>query len=144
MKIYLRTKRSKIKEQGQRAKKVQSPYGSNCFTEAGSESASFIMINEADLKDLKDPSILARFTNFIPDFLLLRITHEIRTDKEEREKRKLDELHSHSSEPTMDAKRRCMDGSKAAERVIGSQRDIEFPISFLQLMLMSLFFTFLP
>ena len=44
------------------------------FPEAGSESASFI--DEADLKDLKDPSILACFTNFIPDFLLLRITHQ--------------------------------------------------------------------
>ena len=29
----------------------------------GSETASFIMIDEADLKDLKDPSILACFSN---------------------------------------------------------------------------------
>jgi hypothetical protein len=94
--------------------------------EIGSENASFITIDEADLKDLKDPSILARFSNFIPDFLLIHITREIRADKEEREKRKLDEVNSHALELSLDAKRRRMDGSKAAERIIGSQRDIEF------------------
>ena len=94
--------------------------------EAASENASFITIDEADIKDLKDPSIHARFLNFIPDYLLLRITREIRADKEEREKRKLHELDSHMSDLSQDAKWRRMDGSKAAERVIGSQRDIEF------------------
>ena len=94
--------------------------------DAGSEIASFITIDEADVKDLKDPSILARFMAFVPDFLLLRITREMRADKEEREKRKLDDLNLHMSEDTLDAKRRRMDGSKAAERIVGSQRDIEF------------------
>jgi hypothetical protein len=47
------------------------------YPETGSENASFITIDEVDLKDLKDPSILAHFSNFLPDFLLLRITHEI-------------------------------------------------------------------
>ena len=78
------------------------------------------------MKDLKDPSILARFMNVIPDYLLLRITREIRSDKEEREKRKLEELNSPPLDSSLDAKRRRMDGGKAAERVIGSQRDIEF------------------
>ena len=94
--------------------------------EAGSENASFITIDEADLKDLKDPSILARFLNFIPDYLLLRITRETRADKEDCEKRKLDELHHHVSEHSQDAKRCHMDGSRAAELIVGSQRDIEF------------------
>ena len=96
------------------------------YPEAGSENASFITIDEADLKDLKDPSILARFTNFLPDFLLLRLTREIRADKEERGKRKLEELNLLAPEVSLDAKRRRMDGSKAADRIIGSQRDIEF------------------
>jgi hypothetical protein len=80
------------------------------------------------VKDLKDPSILARFLNSIPDYLLIRITREVtvRAEKEEREKRKLDELISHSSDVSQEVKRRRMDGSKAAERVIGSQRDIVF------------------
>ena len=94
--------------------------------ETGSENASFIMIDEADLKDLKDPSILAHFLNFIPDYLLLHITCETRADKEDHEKRKLDELHHTSEHLALDAKRCRMDGSRAAERVIGSQRDIEF------------------
>ena len=42
----------------------------------GSENASFITIDEVDLKDLKDPSILARFSNFLPDYLLICITCE--------------------------------------------------------------------
>jgi hypothetical protein len=94
--------------------------------ETASENASFITIDDGDLKDLKDPSILARFLNLVPDFLLLRITREIRSEKEEREKRKADDANSHMSEFSQDAKRRRMDGSKAAERVIGSQREIEF------------------
>ena len=94
--------------------------------ETGSDNASFVTIDESDLRDLKDPSILARFMNVVPDFLLLRITREARAEKEEREKRKLDEFTSPASESSLDAKRRRMDGKKAAERVIGSQRDIEF------------------
>ena len=98
----------------------------NAHPHAGSEAASFIMIDEADLRDLKDPSILARFINVVPDFLLLRITREICAEKEEREKRKLEELTPLPSDISLDAKRRRMDGSKAAECVIGSQHDIEF------------------
>ena len=96
------------------------------YPETGSENASFITIDEADLKDLKDPSILARFMNCVPDFLLLCITCENRAEKEDREKRKLDDLHSHMSDFSQESKRRRMDGSKAAERIIGSQHDIKF------------------
>ena len=92
--------------------------------ETGSENASFITIDESDLKDLKDPSILARFLNFVPE--LLRITRENQAEKEEREKRKLDKLNSSPSEPFLDAKRCRMDGSKVAECVIGSQHHIDF------------------
>ena len=48
--------------------------------DAGSETASFITIDEADLKDLKDPSILACFLNSVPDYLLIRITRETRAE----------------------------------------------------------------
>ena len=58
--------------------------------------------------------------------VLQLVYSEIRADKEEREKRKLDELSSSSLDSSLESKRRRMDGSKAAERVIGSQRDIEF------------------
>ena len=64
--------------------------------EAGSETASFILIDEADVRDLKDPSIFARFLNVLPDYLLLCITRKMRTDKEERKKRRLDEPNPHS------------------------------------------------
>ena len=63
--------------------------------------------------------------NVIPDYLLLRVTREARAEKEDREKRRLEDS-SQVSDLSQDAKRRRMDGSKAAERVIGSQRDIEF------------------
>lgn len=130
-KLSLREKLSKNKEikdqnKARELKTFNHHLDPATYPETGSENASFITIDEADLKDLKDPSILARFSNFIPDFLLLRITREIRADKEEREKRKLEELNAHGSEPSQEAKRRRMDGSKAAERIIGSQRDIEF------------------
>lgn len=88
----------------------------------GSEAASFITIDEADMKDLKDPSILARFLAVIPDFLLFRITRENRAEKEEKEKRKLEELNPGSFENSSEGKRRRMDGSKAADRVVGTQR----------------------
>lgn len=130
-KLSLREKLSKNKEiEDQNKTREQETYNHHIdpvlYPETGSEIASFITIDEADLRDLKDPSIMARFLNFVPDYLLLRITRETREEKEEREKRKLEELSSHISGLSQDAKRRRMDGSKAAERVIGSQRDIEF------------------
>jgi hypothetical protein len=88
----------------------------------GSETASFITIDEADLTDLKDPSVLNRFLAVIPDFLLFRITRENRAEKE---KRKVDESNA-IPENSQEGKRRCMDGNRAAERVVGTQRAIEF------------------
>ena len=130
-KLSLRKKLSKNKEiEDQYKNRDLKSYNHHmdpvAHPEPGSENASFITIDEADVRYLKDPSILARFLNIIPDYLLLRITRETRAEKEDHEKRRLDELNSHSSELSQEAKRRRMDGSKAAERVIGSQRDIEF------------------
>jgi hypothetical protein len=88
----------------------------------GLEMASFITINEADLTDLKDPSVLNRFLAVIPDFLLFCITRENRAEKE---KRKVDESNA-IPENSQEGKRRCMDGNRAAEHVIGTQRAIEF------------------
>ena len=90
--------------------------------EPGSETASFITIDESDLTDLKDPSVLNRFMAVIPDFLLFHINHENRAEKE---KRKPDESNT-SAEISQEAKRRRMDGNRAAERVVGTQRAIEF------------------
>ena len=130
-KLSLREKLSKNKEiedlnKARELKKLNHYMDPELYPETGSDNASFITIDDEDLRDLKDPSVLARFSNFIPDFLLLRITREIRADKDEREKRKLDENSSHSLEISLDSKRRRMDGSKAAERIVGAQRDIEF------------------
>ena len=130
-KLSLREKLSKNKEiEDQNKDRERRSYNHHldpqAHPEPGSETASFITIDEADVKDLKDTSILARFMNVVPDFLLLRITREIRAEKEEREKRKLDELNPSLPDSSLDYKRRRMDGSKAAERVIGSQREIEF------------------
>ena len=88
----------------------------------GSETASFITIDEDDLADLKDPSVLNRFMAIIPDFLLFRINHENRTEKD---KCKPDEPNT-SAEISQESKRRHMDGKRAAERVVGTQRAIEF------------------
>ena len=90
--------------------------------EPGSETASLITIDEADLTDLKDPSVLNRFLAVIPDSLLVRITRENRAEKE---KRKPDESNV-SAEISQEVKRRRMDGNKAAERVVGTQRAVEF------------------
>ena len=130
-KLSLREKLSKNKEiEDQNKNRELRNYNHHmdpvAHPEAGSENASFITIDESDVKDLKDPSILARFQNLFPDYLLLCITCEIRADKEEHEKRKLDKLNSSLLESSLDAKWRSMDGSKAAKRFIGSQRDIEF------------------
>ena len=130
-KLSLHEKLSKNKEiEDQNKDRVQKNYNHHIdpvlYPDTGSETASFITIDEADLRDLKDPSIMTRFYNSVPDYLLLRINREAREEKEEREKRKLEELSSHIPELSQDAKRRRMDGSKAAERVIGCQRDIEF------------------
>ena len=130
-KLSLREKLSKNKEiedqnKAREAKKFNHHIDPVAHPDTGSENASFITIDEADLKDLKDPSIFGRFVNFIPDYLLLLITREIRADKEDREKRKTEDLNPHMSELSQDAKRRRMDGSKAAERIIGFQREIEF------------------
>jgi hypothetical protein len=96
------------------------------YPQPGSEAASFITIDEADVKVLKDPSIFARLMAIMPDFLIFRITRENQAEKEEKEKRKLDELAISPSDESHEAKRRRIDGSKAADRTVGSQRPIEF------------------
>ena len=129
-KLSLREKLSKNKEiedqnKTRELRRYNHHLDPDAHPDTGSDNASFVTIDEADMKDLKDPSILARFMNVVPDFLLLRITREMRADKEDREKRKLEELNP-VPEYSLDAKRRRMDGTKAAERVIGTQREIEF------------------
>ena len=122
------SKNKEIKDQNKarEAKKFNHHIDPVAHLDTGSENASFITIDEADLKDLKDPSIFGHFVNFIPDYLLLLITREIRADKEDREKRKTEDLNPHMSELSQDAKRRRLDGSKAAKRIIGFQWKIEF------------------
>ena len=88
----------------------------------GSETASFITIDETDMMDLKDPSVLARFMAIMPDYLLFRILRENRAEKE---KRKADDSNT-TPDNAQDGKRRRMDGSRAADRVVGTQRAIDF------------------
>jgi len=96
------------------------------YPDPGSEAASFITIDKADIDDLKDQAMFTRFLNVLPDSLIQRITRENRHEKEEKEKRRRDKISKPSSDEFREVKRRCMDGNKAAERIIGSQSPIEF------------------
>ena len=71
--------------------------------------------------------MFSRFFNVLPDSLIQKITRDNRRDKEEKETRKRDDTSSKTtSDESREVKRRCMDGEKAAERVIGLQIPIEF------------------
>jgi hypothetical protein len=124
-----RLERNKVIEEENKAR-VAKTYNHHLdpisYPQPGSEAASFITIDEADVKVLKDPSIFARLMAIMPDFLIFRITRENGADKEDREKRKLDELAISPSDDFFEAKRRRIDGSKVANRIIGSQRPIVF------------------
>ena len=96
------------------------------YPDTGSEAVSFIMIDLADIENLKDQTMFARFLSVLPDSLIQRITRENRCEQEEKEKRKHDEVPKLISDESRDVKRRCMDGDKAANRVIGSQNPIDF------------------
>ena len=96
------------------------------FPDPGSEAASFVTINEADIEDLKNPSMLSRFLAVMPDLLIQRITRENRREKEGKDKRRHDDNPKSPLDDLRVAKRRCMDGDKAVERVVGSQSPIEF------------------
>ena len=97
------------------------------YPDTGSETASLIMIDQADIEDLKDQSMFARFLAVLPDSLVqLRITHENRHEREEKEKRKHDNVPRLISDESRDAKCRCMDGDKATSQIIGLQNPIDF------------------
>ena len=84
------------------------------YPDTGSETASVITIDQADIEDLKDQSMCARFLAVLPDSLIQRITCENGHKREEKEKRKCDDVPRSISDEFRDAKRRCMDGDKAA------------------------------
>ena len=133
-KLSLREKLSTNKEIEEKNKErelktLKNKQDPTAFPDPGSEVASFVTIDEADIEDLKDPSMFSRFIAVMPDLLIQRITRENRQEKEEKEKkekRRLDDNQKSSSDDSRVAKRRCMDGDKAAERVVGSQSPIEF------------------
>src|SRR5277367_1072366 len=80
--------------------------------DTGSETASLISIDPADIEDLKDQTMFARFLSVLPDSLIQRITCENRHEKEEKEKRKRDEVPRPISD---EFKCRCMDGVMVIE-----------------------------
>ena len=130
-KLSLREKLSTNKEiedknKERELKTLKNKQDPTAFPDPGSEAASFVTIDEADLEDLRDPSMFSQFLAVMPDLLIQRITRENRREKEEREKRKLDDNPKSSSDDLRVAKRRCMDGDKAVERVVGSQSPIKF------------------
>src|ERR1700678_1130442 len=96
--------------------------------EPGSETASLLTIDEEDINDLKDQTMFAKFLSVLSNSLIQRITRENRHEKEEREKRKRDDNSKTHTDKSLgrEVKHRCMDGDKAAERIIGSQNSIEF------------------
>jgi len=106
-------------------KNMQDP---TSYPEPGSETASLITIDEEDINDLKDQTMFSKFISVLPNSLIQRITRENRHEREEREKRKRDDSSKTNSDEnlTREAKRRCMDGDRAAERMVGIQNPIEF------------------
>ena len=71
--------------------------------------------------------MFARFLAVLPDSLIQRITHENRHEREEKEKRKCDDVLRSISDEFRDTKCRCMDGDKAASCY-------NFPLSYLFLL----------
>ncbi|KAF8185417.1 hypothetical protein BJ912DRAFT_852729, partial [Pholiota molesta] len=132
-KLSLREKLSKNKEieeqnKAREEKSLQHSLDPDAHPDDGSDAASFITLDDEDFSDLKDPHVYSRFLNIMPDFLLLRFARDSRREKEEKEKRKLEEQSSKPAESVdgREAKRRCMDGDKATPHVVGAQRPIEF------------------
>ena len=97
------------------------------YPDTGSETASLITIDEADIEDLKDQAMFARFLAVLPDSLIQRITRENRREKEEKEKRKRDDTPRSISDDFKDAKRRCMDGDKAANESLDYKIQLNSP-----------------
>src|ERR1700678_3773046 len=117
--------KKKIKRELKTLKNMQDP---TSYPEPGSETASLITIDKEDINDLKDQTMFSKFISVLPNSLIQRITRENRHEREEREKRKCDDSSKTNSDEnlTREAKRRCMDGDRAAERMIGIQNPIEF------------------
>lgn len=131
-KLSLREKLSKNKEiedqnKAREERSLQHSLDPDAHPDDGSDAASFITLDDEDLSDLKDPHVYSRFLNIMPDFLLLRFARDSRREKEEKEKRKLEEQSNPAeSVDGREVKRRCMDGDKATPHVVGAQRPIEF------------------
>jgi hypothetical protein len=121
-----RNKNIEEKNKERRAKTLNHREDPVNFPDTGSETASLITIDDADIEDLKDQTMFARLLSVIPDSLVHFITRELRRDKEEKEKRKRDEASKSASDESREIKRRCMDGDRASCRTIGSQNPIEF------------------
>lgn len=77
------------------------------FPDPASEVASFIIINEGDIDDLKDP--------LCPDILIQHIIPDNRRDREEKYKRKRDDFLKPSLDESEALKCRCIDGDRAVE-----------------------------
>jgi hypothetical protein len=114
------------KNKEREARTLRNKLDPDNYPDTGSDTASLITIDQADIEDLKDQTMFARFLTVLPDSLIQRITRENHRDKEEREKRKRDDTPRAISDDFRDVKRRCMDGDKAANRIIGLQNPIDF------------------
>ncbi|PPQ96573.1 hypothetical protein CVT26_006302 [Gymnopilus dilepis] len=95
------------------------------YPDPGSETASLITIDEADMARLRVPTFYASVKEHIYNTLAARLVDDELVDKEEK-KRKGDEMSGLSSEEVRMAKRRCMDGSKHVVRKIGEAIPVEF------------------
>jgi len=116
------------KNKERRLKKLKNIQDPVAYPDPGSETASLITIDEEEIDDLKDQSMFNKLLSILPTSLIQRINRETRHEKEEKEKRKRDDNSKSSSDdtPSREIKRRCMDGDRAAERIVGFQNPIDF------------------
>ena len=94
-------------------------------TEPGSDEASLISLDDADLNRFRVPSFAASFPNLIYSKLAKWIADE--EIKEKKLKRKPTDDTKLSAEEARIAKRRCMNGQKMAPWVVGVPWQATFP-----------------
>jgi len=94
-------------------------------TQPGSDEASLISLDDADLNRFHVPSFMASFPNLIYSKLAKWIADE--EIKEKKLKRKLTDNPKPSAEEARIAKRRCMNGQKMVPWVVGVPWQATFP-----------------
>jgi hypothetical protein len=97
-------------------------------TEPGSDEASLVSLDDADLNRFRIPSFVASFPNLIYAKLAKWIADEEIKDKQKSKRKTADDVKL-SAEEARIAKRRCMNGQKMVPWVVGTPWQATFPQS---------------